>query len=123
MAEVVPTLPKVFSVNWFRQDESGKYIWPGFGANIHAIKWISERISGSVGVVATPVGNLPVRTDLTLDDVEVSESAMELLTSIDSDAWTFEVDAIAAYFTSLGDTVPVKLCDRLDVIKTALRSK
>ena len=123
MAEVVPTLPKVFSVNWFRQDESGKYIWPGFGANIHAIKWISERISGSVGVVATPVGNLPVRSDLTLDDVEISESAMQLLTTIDSDAWTFEVDAIAAYFTSLGDTVPVKLCDRLDIIKTALRSK
>ena len=72
-------------------------------------------------VVATPVGNLPVRSDLTLDDVEVSETALELLTSIHADAWIFEVDAIASYFTSLGDTVPLKLGDRLDVIKSALR--
>jgi phosphoenolpyruvate carboxykinase (GTP) len=120
MTECVPVLPKVFSVNWFRQDESGKYIWPGFAANIHAIKWISERVSGAVDVEKTPVGNLPVRMDLTLEDVDISEAAIELLTSVDKAAWMIEVDAIAAYFTSLGETVPKELRDRLDAIKTAL---
>jgi phosphoenolpyruvate carboxykinase (GTP) len=120
MTECVPVLPKVFSVNWFRQDESGKYIWPGFAANIHAIKWISERVSGAVDVEKTPVGNLPVRMDLTLEDVDISEAAIELLTSVDKAAWMIEVDAIATYFTSLGETVPKELRDRLDAIKTAL---
>jgi phosphoenolpyruvate carboxykinase (GTP) len=120
MTECVPVLPKVFSVNWFRQDESGKYIWPGFAANIHAIKWISERVSGAVDVETTPVGNLPVRKDLTLEDVDISEAAIELLTSVDKAAWMIEVDAIAAYFTSLGETVPTELRDRLDGIKSAI---
>jgi GTP-dependent phosphoenolpyruvate carboxykinase len=62
-----------------------------------------------------------LRNDLTLEDVDITEAAMELLTSIDSDAWAHEVDAIAAYFTSLGDSLPKKLRDRLDVIKTALK--
>jgi phosphoenolpyruvate carboxykinase (GTP) len=120
MTECVSVLPKVFSVNWFRQDESGKYIWPGFAANIHAIKWISERVCGAVDVESTPVGNLPVRKDLTLEDVDISEAAIELLTSVDKAAWMIEVDAIAAYFTSLGETVPTELRDRLDGIKSAI---
>lgn len=120
MSEGVPVLPKVFSVNWFRQDEAGRYIWPGFGANIHVIKWISERVSGSVDVDTTPVGNLPLRNDLTLRDVDISEAAIKLLTSVDKAAWMIEVDAIAAYFTSLGENVPKELRDRLDAIKDAL---
>lgn len=121
ISDLVPALPKIFSVNWFRQDDDGKYIWPGFGTNIHAIKWISERVSGSVDIAATPVGNLPIRDDLALEDVDISEDAVRLLTSVDADAWLEEVDAISDYFKSLGDQVPEALLDRLDAIKASLR--
>ncbi len=120
MADILPSLPKVFSVNWFRQDEQGKYIWPGFGTNIHAIKWISERISGAVDVASTPVGNLPLRSDLAFDDIEVTEEAIQLLTSIDASAWAHELNAITEFFRSLGDNVPEKLCDRVNAIKIDL---
>ena len=120
MADTLPSLPKVFSVNWFRQDEQGKYIWPGFGTNIHAIKWISERVSGVVDVASTPVGNLPLRSDLAFDDIEITEEAIQLLTSIDASAWAAELDAIAEYFRSLGDNVPETLCSRVNAIKINL---
>jgi phosphoenolpyruvate carboxykinase (GTP) len=116
MADILPSLPKVFSVNWFRQDEQGKYIWPGFGTNIHVIKWISERVSGAVDVASTPVGNLPVRSDLAFDDIDITEDAIQLLTSIDSSAWAHELNAITEFFRSLGDNVPEKLCDRVNAI-------
>jgi phosphoenolpyruvate carboxykinase (GTP) len=120
MADILPSLPKVFSVNWFRQDEQGKYIWPGFGTNIHAIKWISERVSGAVDVASTPVGNLPVRSDLAFDDIEITEEAIQLLTSIDASAWAHELNAITEFFRSLGDNVPEKLSDRVNAIKIDL---
>lgn len=119
--DLVPELPKIFSVNWFRQDDQGQYIWPGFGANIHVIKWISERLSGLVDVTETPVGNLPLREDLGLEKVNVSDTAIAVLTSIDSEAWNDEVDATSDYFDSLGKQVPAALRDRLSTIKTQLR--
>jgi phosphoenolpyruvate carboxykinase (GTP) len=120
IAESLPNMPKIFSVNWFRQDESGRYIWPGFGTNIHVIKWISERVSGSVDVFETPVGNLPLRTNLAFEGVDIHEEAVELLLTVDAVAWHEEVDAIRNYFASLGDAVPTPLIDRLSTIKTSL---
>lgn len=120
MADSVPNMPKMFSVNWFRQDEAGRYIWPGFGTNIHAIRWISERVSGHVDVVETPVGKLPLRSDLDLEGVDITEQALELLLSIDPVAWRAEVDAINDYFASLGTGVPTELVERLSTIKTML---
>jgi phosphoenolpyruvate carboxykinase (GTP) len=120
MADSVPNMPKMFSVNWFRQDETGRYIWPGFGTNIHAIRWISERVSGHVDVVETPVGKLPLRSDLDLEGVDITEEALELLLSIDPLTWHDEVDAINDYFASLGKGVPTELIERLSTIKTTL---
>ncbi|MFM7188410.1 MAG: phosphoenolpyruvate carboxykinase (GTP) [Armatimonadota bacterium] len=122
MVDCVPNMPKVFSVNWFRQDETGRYIWPGFGTNIHALKWISERVSGSVGVVETPVGNLPNREHFVLEGVNIDEKAVKLLLTVDSAAWNEEVDAISEYFDSLGNDVPAQLIERLTTIKSTLRS-
>ena len=120
MADSVPNMPKMFSVNWFRQDEAGRYIWPGFGTNIHAIRWISERVSGHVDVVETPVGKLPLRSDLDLEGVDITEEALELLLSIDPVEWHAEVEAINDYFASLGTGVPTELVERLSTIKTML---
>ncbi|MFY8053350.1 MAG: phosphoenolpyruvate carboxykinase (GTP) [Armatimonadaceae bacterium] len=119
MGDVVSNRPKIFSVNWFRQDDAGRYIWPGFGSNIHAIKWISERISESVDVCKTPVGNVPLRVDMGLEGVDVSEEAITQLLTVDADAWHDEVDAVGEYFTSLGTNVPTALHERLASIKTA----
>lgn len=122
IAESLPNAPRIFSVNWFRQDDSGRYIWPGFGTNIHAIKWISERVSGRVNIIPSPAGNLPRRSDWHLEGVDISEDAIETLLTINHDAWLDEVDAVNDYFASLGDGVPVQLIDRLASIKAELMS-
>jgi phosphoenolpyruvate carboxykinase (GTP) len=73
-----------------------------------------------VDVASTPVGNLPVRSDLAFDDIEITEDAIQLLTSIDSSAWAHELNAITEFFRSLGDNVPEKLCDRVNTLKVEL---
>lgn len=96
----VANLPKVFSVNWFRQDQTGRYLWPGFGANIHVIRWISDRISGNVDVIQSPVGNLPIRSDLALGDVDVDDQSVADLLTVDRNAWLEELADVTAFFNS-----------------------
>lgn len=117
MSDRSDVLPKVFSVNWFRQDNVGNYVWPGFGTNIHVIKWISERISGNVDVISTPAGNLPIRSDFDLGDLNLSEEAFSSIIDVESGDWIDEVDAIEDYFSSLGDPIPVALTERLKAIR------
>src|ERR1700733_10264451 len=76
-------LPKLFYVNWFRKDASGKFVWPGFGENIRVLKWITERLSGDAQAVETAIGRLPAPGSLDLDGLELSAADLEVLLSVD----------------------------------------
>lgn len=99
-------LPRIYYVNWFRKDNDGKFLWPGFGENSRVLKWIFERLSGSDNAVETPIGFLPAHDALDLNGLNISKQAVEELLKIDSEGWKKEVEELKQYFTLFGDRLP-----------------
>ena len=106
-------LPKIFHVNWFRQDRNGKFMWPGFGENLRVLKWIADRVDGKVGAIETAIGLVPGKQDLDVSGLDMDSSTLETLLSIDPAAWRQEVDAIGKYLDEYGSRVPSQLREEL----------
>ncbi|MCL4714321.1 MAG: phosphoenolpyruvate carboxykinase (GTP) [Hyphomonadaceae bacterium] len=104
-------LPKIYFVNWFRKDQNGKFVWPGFGDNARVLKWISERIDGKAEAKATPIGNLPTKAALDLSGLDIGDEALDLLTSVDLDVWAEEASLIPGHYEKFGDHLPQGLWD------------
>jgi len=107
-------LPRLFYVNWFRKDESGRFVWPGFGENSRVLKWIvqrlsSEGLSGDAEAVATPIGNLPAPGALDLDGLRLSQADLDLLLTADPQDWKVEADRMPEFFRMFGDHLPERL--------------
>jgi phosphoenolpyruvate carboxykinase (GTP) len=102
-------LPKIFHVNWFRKDQQGKFMWPGFGENMRVLEWIIKRCSGDAEIVDTPIGRMPRPSDLNLDGIHVPAETMEALLEVDSEAWKAEIADIGEYLDSYGERTPVVL--------------
>lgn len=121
-AERTDNLPKVFHVNWFRQNAAGDFLWPGFGENLRVLNWIIERCEGRIEANETPIGNLPFPGDLNTDGLDISEDTLQALTSIDRDQWRTEMDAVGEYLESYGDRLPESLRQEQQAIAKALES-
>jgi phosphoenolpyruvate carboxykinase (GTP) len=91
-------LPRLYYVNWFRKDASGRYVWPGFGENSQVLKWIVQRLSDETEAVATPVGNLPAPGALDLDGLRLSQADLDLLLTADPQDWKVEADRMPEFF-------------------------
>ena len=107
-------LPRLYYVNWFRKDAAGRYVWPGFGENIRVLKWIVQRLSsegltGEAEAVSTPIGLLPAPGALDLDGLEIGEADLELLLTMDRQAWKLEADQIPEFFRGFGEHLPARL--------------
>jgi phosphoenolpyruvate carboxykinase (GTP) len=102
-------LPRIYMVNWFRKDEAGKFVWPGYGENARVLKWIFERLEGETDAVATPIGNLPAQGALDTIGLGMTEAQMKLLLSVDSEVWTEEASLIPAFYQKFGDRLPAQL--------------
>ena len=107
-------LPRLYYVNWFRKDAAGRYVWPGFGENIRVLKWIVQRLSsegltGEAEAVSTPIGLLPAPGALDLDGLEIGEADLELLLTVDRQAWKLEADQIPEFFRGFGEHLPARL--------------
>jgi len=113
--------PKIFSINWFRTDDQGKFIWPGFGDNIRVFKWIIERINNKIGARETPVGYMPNVNDLDLKGLSISKEKIESLFAVKSDEWQNEVEAAEAFFGKFGDRIPTVLIEELHSLKAKLK--
>jgi phosphoenolpyruvate carboxykinase (GTP) len=114
-------LPRIFFVNWFRKDEHGKFIWPGFGDNVRVLKWIVDRLDGRAAAVDTPIGRLPTRHSLDLSGLTLSDHQLNILLSVDSNVWKEEAATIPGSYAKFGDRLPKELwaqhealVDRLD---------
>lgn len=105
--------PKIFHVNWFRQDHNGRFMWPGFGENLRVLRWIADRCEGKVDAIETPIGLLPRKQDLDISGLDMDPSSLETLLSIDASAWRQEVDAIGKYLDEFGSRVPAQLREEL----------
>ncbi len=119
-SERTKNLPKVFHVNWFRQDDNGKFLWPGFGDNLRVMRWIIERCEERVGARETAVGFLPESKDIDTAGLDIDSATMDALLEIDADAWRGEMAAIAEYFDEFGDRLPGALRDEHGQVVKAL---
>ena len=114
-------LPKIFYVNWFRKDENGNFVWPGFGENIRVLKWIFERTErNNNNAVKTEIGFLPAKGGIDISGLDISENEMEMLFSIQKDKWKAEVEDIENYFKIFGDKLPKGLKEELDNLEKRL---
>ncbi len=104
-------LPRIYYVNWFRKDENGKFLWPGFGENSRVLKWIVERLSGEAGATQSPIGNLPTPEALDTDGMDISESDLDVLLSVDTGAWKREAALIPDHLRTFGEQLPSELWD------------
>lgn len=102
-------LPRLFFVNWFRKNEDGKFVWPGFGDNARVLKWIVERLDGQAEAVDTPVGRLPTKAALDLSGLTLSDADLKILLDVDADVWTEEAALIPAFYEKFGDRLPKAL--------------
>ena len=119
-------LPRLYYVNWFRKDDDGKWLWPGFGENSRVLKWIVDRLDGRVEGVRTPIGVLPAPGELDLDGLDVPQRDLDLLLSVDPDVWSQEASLMPEYFAQFGDHLPAAitaehtaLVERLDAARGA----
>ncbi len=99
-------LPKIFHINWFRQNDKGKFMWPGFGENLRVLHWIIDRCEGRVDATETPIGLLPNPQDIDTQGLDVSVDTMTALTSINIQQWQAEMTAIGEYLDSYGKRLP-----------------
>jgi len=113
-------LPKIFHVNWFRQNTAGDFLWPGFGENLRVLNWIIERCEGRVDAVETPIGFLPYPTDIDTTDLDISPEALQALTSIDRDQWHAELKSVGEYLDTYGDRLPDALRQQQEMIAAEL---
>lgn len=113
-------LPKLYSVNWFRKDEDGRFIWPGFGENARVLDWIIRRIEGKAAAVDTPIGRIPAPGELDFDGLDVSVTDQEALFEVQPESWLAEADLTEEYFALFADRVPVELREQLQALRERL---
>jgi phosphoenolpyruvate carboxykinase (GTP) len=113
-------LPKIFFVNWFRRDDNGRFLWPGYGENSRVLKWVFERVAGTAGATRTAIGDLPLPGDLDLDGLDVSEADLATLLAVDADGWKSAIPQIEEHFAKFGDSLPPALAAQLATLSAAL---
>jgi len=113
-AEDPTRLPRIYFVNWFRKDENGKFVWPGFGDNSRVLKWIAERLDGKADARPTPIGNLPTPQSLDTSGLGLTERQLELLLSVDVEVWKEEASLIPAFYERFGERLPQRLWEEYD---------
>jgi phosphoenolpyruvate carboxykinase (GTP) len=112
--------PRIFYVNWFRKNQDGKFLWPGFSDNSRVLKWMCERIDGKTGARKSPIGLLPEEGDLDLSGLTISPGDMKELMSVNISEWKAEIPDIEAHFASLGSRVPERMKTQLKNLKERL---
>jgi len=112
--------PRIFHVNWFRQDAGGKFLWPGFGENLRVLEWILDRVAGRATAVDTPIGHMPAPADLDLSGLAIGRDALDDLLSVDRAAWREELTGLGAEFAKYGERLPPALLRELDDVRARL---
>ena len=113
-------LPRIYYVNWFRRDHSGRFLWPGFGENSRVIKWVVERLEGRADATETPIGYVPTLESLDTDGLDMTTAQIMAALHVSSEEWETEVTQIQAWFHKFGDTLPATLLTELDALKVRL---
>ncbi|MBK01175.1 MAG: phosphoenolpyruvate carboxykinase (GTP) [Actinomycetota bacterium] len=107
-------LPRLFYVNWFRKDDQGRFIWPGFGENARVLKWVLDRVADAAEAVETPIGMVPKTEDLDVGGLDLTADALEALLAVDAGEWRSELALIEEHYASIGERLPNEMRLQLD---------
>ncbi|MDN3496342.1 phosphoenolpyruvate carboxykinase (GTP) [Planococcus sp. APC 4015] len=113
--------PRIFQVNWFRKSADGRFLWPGFGDNARVIDWIIRRIEGEVEVIESPIGRLPIISDLDTDGIDVPAVDLDELFSIDTTSWLREAELTEEFYQTFDGRVPAPLWSELAALRYRLQ--
>jgi phosphoenolpyruvate carboxykinase (GTP) len=120
MGKKIAKQPKIFNVNWFRTDDNGNFIWPGFGDNMRVLEWIIDRCEGKVDANETAIGFVPNAEDINIDGLEdVTLDTIKELLTVDNENWKVEADGIESFYGEL-TRVPEELKNQLATLKANL---
>ena len=112
--------PKIFRVNWFRQDENGKFLWPGFGENLRVLRWIIERCKGTGGAEETPIGHTPAPGSIDLTGLDISEETVNALVHVNKDEWYDELESQTEWFQQFGYSLPIGIWEEHEALADRL---
>ena len=119
MGKKIPHPPKIFNVNWFRTDDNGRFLWPGFGDNLRVLEWILKRCFDEVGADETVIGYEPKPEDINLDGSGVTVETLKALLTLDAESWRENCAGIREYFEQFGDKLPHELREELEALEKA----
>ena len=121
MGKKIPNAPKIFKVNWFRTDDEGNFIWPGFGDNMRVLLWILARCAGEVDAVETAIGYVPKAEDININGLDgITVDTIKELLTVDVASWKEDVANIREFYAQIGDHVPAELHEELDALEKRL---
>ena len=121
MGKKIPNPPKIFHVNWFRQDEEGHFMWPGFGDNLRVLNWILDRCEGKADAKETAIGYLPNADDINIDGLDIDKDVLEQLLSVDKEVWKEDVKGQKEFFAKFGDDLPAGITEELCKLEERLK--
>ena len=113
-------LPKIFYVNWFRRDDDGSFLWPGYGENSRVLKYVVDRLEGNAKAVETPIGYVPAPGALDVDGLDVTQDQLTKALAVDPEEWKAEIPQITEWFEKFGDKLPAVFWTELDGLKARL---
>ena len=120
MGHKIPNAPKIFHVNWFRTDDEGHFIWPGFGDNMRVLDWILARCEDKVEARETAIGYVPYAKDINIEGLDISVDTIEGLLSVEKESWLEDVENIKAFYAQVGDRVPKTMYEELAALEARL---
>ena len=115
-------LPKIFYVNWFKQDGHGNFLWPGFGENLRVLRWVLERCDDKAGAIESPIGLLPIPDSIDTTGLNISADEMRALFDIDAGKWRYDLRVMDEYFSEFGKRLPAELKSQLQLVVSALEN-
>ena len=113
-------LPRIFMVNWFRKDDDGNFLWPGFGENSRVLAWIFRRCDGEAEAAETPIGLVPTKDALDLSGLDLSDAALQQLLEVDPERWQAQLPQVHEHYAQFGDTLPSELREQLEALERRL---
>ncbi len=120
MGKVIPNAPKIFHVNWFRTDDEGHFIWPGFGDNMRVLNWIIDRCEDKVDAVETAIGYVPKAEDINIEGLDISIDTIRVLLTVEVESWKEDVENIKEFYALVGDHVPAEMYEELAALEARL---
>ena len=113
--------PKIFHVNWFRQDDDGNFMWPGFGDNMRVLLWILDRCAGKADAVDSPIGFMPKPEDIDITDLDIDADTLKALLTVDKEVWLADVENQKEYFAQFGNRLPKEITEELERLENNLK--